>query len=653
MGIVYLALDPQIDRTIALKTIRFGGDAGGSFNQDEAKARFLKEARISGRLQHPNIVTVFDVGEDQGTLYLAMEYVSGGSLAQKLGVAGALSVTDRVRLVAEVADALAHAHERGVIHRDIKPANILLTEGMTAKVTDFGIGKLLSGDTELTSTGQMVGSPAYMSPEQIRGEKVDIRTDIFSLGVVLYQALTAKKPFPADTLTTLVYQILHEEPSDPMVLQADLPPEIAAVIKGCLAKKKDDRYADAAVLAEDLRHVIGISPVTSTASLNESRVRKARAAAEVLPVTMAIPTIPRTGAGEAGSTKPVEAAALSATSTMAPPIPKSVPAPEAKPSPKKVASSAAGGPGAPVRAAAILASLAILGAVGYFAKKELGKPAGGPAPAASAGAEVAPLPTFAPPPGKASGEAAPTAPPPPASPIPAASGPARATPGAASDPRPAARATRSLPMVTTAGGAAVAPPTKVPSPRPTELPAHDTLSVRKTVKVNVKPSQARVFLDGKYIGISDDWDDFGGGALITFSEGRHRFRFTHPGMKDLLIDVTFGAKGADDKIELDQKMEKGEPGAPAGPEGKISSPDYKTSGAVRFEVKPPDATVSIDGRPMGPASQYKDKEVKLTEPAVHDVVLSAPGYKSKHLRVIASASTDKDLATVKESLKKE
>lgn len=208
-------------------------------------------------------------------------------------------------------------------------------------------------------------------------------------------------------------------------------------------------------------------------------------------------------------------------------------------------------------------------------------------------------------------------------------------------------------MVTTAGGAAVVTATKVPPPRPTEPPAYDTFSVRKTVKVNVKPSQARVFLDGKYIGISDDWDDFGGGALVTFSEGRHRFRFTHPGMKDLLIDVTFGAKGADDKIELDQKMEKGESGAPAGPEGKISSPDYKTSGAVRFEVKPPDATVSIDGRSMGPASQYKDKEVKLHEPAVHDVVLSAPGYKSKHLRVIASASTDKNLATVKESLKKE
>src|SRR5512140_3471362 len=174
MGIVYLARDPQIERELALKTIRFD-TAEKSVGAEESKARFLKEARIAGRLQHPHIVTVFDVGEDQGTLYLAMEYVSGGSLSQRLGKGEPLDLEDRIRIVCEVAAALAHAHERGVIHRDIKPANILLTETLAAKVTDFGIGKLLAGDTELTSTGQMIGSPAYMSPEQIRGEKVDVR----------------------------------------------------------------------------------------------------------------------------------------------------------------------------------------------------------------------------------------------------------------------------------------------------------------------------------------------------------------------------------------------------------------------------------------------------------------------------------------------
>ncbi len=275
MGVVYLARDPQIERELALKTIRFD-DAEKSFSADEAKARFLKEAKISGRLQHPHIVTVFDVGEDQGMLYLAMELVQGGSFSQRLADPAGFPIRERVRVVAEVAEALAHAHERGVLHRDIKPANILLTPALVAKVTDFGIGKLLTGDTELTSTGQMVGSPAYMSPEQIKGDKLDARTDIFSLGVVLYQALTLRKPFPADTLTTLVYQILHEEPADPTVVAGDLPEGLGAIVRKCLAKDRANRYVDAGELADDLRDALGFSPVGSTANYSDSRLKRGK-----------------------------------------------------------------------------------------------------------------------------------------------------------------------------------------------------------------------------------------------------------------------------------------------------------------------------------------------------------------------------------------
>ncbi|HEX7529422.1 MAG TPA: serine/threonine-protein kinase, partial [Thermoanaerobaculia bacterium] len=275
MGIVYLARDPQIERELALKTIRFD-TAEKSFGADEAKARFLKEARISGRLQHPHIVTVFDVGEDQGTLYLAMELVQGGSFSQRLSDPAGFAMRDRIRVVAEVAEALAHAHERGVLHRDVKPANILLSPTLSAKVTDFGIGKLLTGDTELTSTGQMVGSPAYMSPEQIKGEKRDARTDIVSLGIVLYQALTLRKPFPADTLTTLVYQILHEEPPDPSLVSSDVPEGMREIIQKCLAKDRANRYADAGELADDLREALGFSPVGSTAGFSESKVKRLR-----------------------------------------------------------------------------------------------------------------------------------------------------------------------------------------------------------------------------------------------------------------------------------------------------------------------------------------------------------------------------------------
>ncbi len=275
MGVVYLARDPQIERELALKTIRF--DTGEkSFSVDEAKARFLKEARISGRLQHPHIVTVFDVGEDQGTLFLAMELVQGGSFSQRLTDPAGFPLRDRIRVVAEVAEALAHAHERGVLHRDVKPAYILLSPTLSAKVTDFGIGKLLTGDTELTSTGQMVGSPAYMSPEQIKGEKLDARTDIFSLGIVLYQALTLRKPFPADTLTTLVYQILHEEPMDPSLVTNEVPEGMKDIIKKCLAKDRANRYSDAGELAGDLREILGFSPVGSTAGLSESKIKRVR-----------------------------------------------------------------------------------------------------------------------------------------------------------------------------------------------------------------------------------------------------------------------------------------------------------------------------------------------------------------------------------------
>jgi len=294
MGIVYLARDPQIERELALKTIRFD-TVEKSFGAEEAKARFLKEARISGRLQHPHIVTVFDVGEDQGTLFLAMELVQGGSFSQRLADPAGFPIRERIRVVAEVAEALAHAHERGVLHRDVKPANILLSPTLSAKVTDFGIGKLLTGDTELTSTGQMVGSPAYMSPEQIKGEKLDARTDIFSLGIVLYQALTLRKPFPADTLTTLVYQILHEEPPDPSLVSSDVPEGMREIIRKCLAKDRANRYADAGELAEDLRGALGFSPVGSTAGFSESKVKRGRPPSGTPPPVA--PPAPPPGAG--------------------------------------------------------------------------------------------------------------------------------------------------------------------------------------------------------------------------------------------------------------------------------------------------------------------------------------------------------------------
>jgi len=232
MGTVYLAHDPQIERPVAVKTLRLEG------SQEQGKdlaSRFLKEAKLAGRLQHPNIVTIYEAGRDQNTDFIAMEYVEGEPL-KRLMTDPDFSLSERVEVVRQTALALEHAHDRGVLHRDIKPGNILITRDGRVKVADFGIGKLLEGAGDLTRTGQMLGSPAYMSPEQIRGEKLDGRSDFFSLGVVFYELLTGSRPFPGDTITTLIYQILHTEPRDPLRLRADLPPSTRSVFSRLLAK---------------------------------------------------------------------------------------------------------------------------------------------------------------------------------------------------------------------------------------------------------------------------------------------------------------------------------------------------------------------------------------------------------------------------------
>lgn len=647
MGVVYLARDPQIERTLALKTVRFDGPSQ-SFSVSEAKARFLKEAKISGRLQHPNIVTVYDVGEDEGVLYLAMEYISGGSLSQRLAEQEPFPIHDRIRILSEVADALAHAHQRGVIHRDVKPANILLTEASVAKVTDFGIGKLLAGDTDLTTTGQMVGSPAYMSPEQVRGDKLDVRSDIFSLGVVLYQTLTLKKPFPADTLTTLVYQILHQEPDDPLDHNSELPPEISEIVRKCLAKNRDERYGDAAELADDLRALIGIAPLVSTAGLTESKVSRARAL------------------GSVGATQTTPTMQMPGGAAPRPPGAPTAPAPPAADVSASRRMTRTGGRtsttatqhGPAAIAGAVAGGLVLTGFVvgGFFFLRSQGLfGRGGVAPV------VAPLPTPTPTP--AAGAPTPTAAATPAAgATPAATAAVTPTP-AAQPSRTAAVATRPTPARTptpTRTPKAAPTPTATPAPTPTRTPTPPplirpdaTFITRRFVKMNVSPSQARIYLNGRYIGIADDWDDAGGGALLTFvADGRYRLRLAYPGRKDSLVDVIVQGIAHEDKVEVERDLEKGTPDGPTGPEGKIPRPDYQTTSLARFEVEPPFAIVSVDGREMGPASRFFQQDMLFREQAVFDVVLTAPGYQPKRVRVLVSPSVGKERAIVREKLKK-
>ena len=261
MGVVYLARDPIIDRQVALKTMRVDLDAE---HAEEFRERFVREAQAAGRLNHPGIVTVHDVGEDpeSGLVYIAMEYVEGRDLKQMLTSGHRFRPSEAARIAADVATALDYAHSLGVVHRDIKPANIILTLDGTAKITDFGIARLETSN--LTVDGQFIGTPNFMSPEQITGNPVDGRSDIFSLGVVLFNLLTEKRPFNGGTMHEVTLRIVQEPCPIPSTLSDQLPPAFNPIVLKCLEKNPDRRFQTgsevARVLAALARSLVSREP---------------------------------------------------------------------------------------------------------------------------------------------------------------------------------------------------------------------------------------------------------------------------------------------------------------------------------------------------------------------------------------------------------
>jgi|GEM_PF-5699018 len=248
MGAVYKAVDPHIGRTVALKLL-----APGMQQNAELRERFLREARAAGRLQHPNIVVIHDLGEEAGELYIAMEFLEGETLAEQLKQRRSLPVPEAVEVMAQVAKGLHYAHERGVVHRDVKPHNIMITRDGLAKIVDFGIAR--AGDQRLTKTGQVMGTVFYMSPEQINGRPLDGRSDVFSAGVVLYEMLTGRVPFEGESTGATMMKIIME-PTPPLRMLAPLsPPELEKVVMTALAKQPDERYASAAAFAKALEGV--------------------------------------------------------------------------------------------------------------------------------------------------------------------------------------------------------------------------------------------------------------------------------------------------------------------------------------------------------------------------------------------------------------
>ncbi len=270
MGIVYRGEDPVIGRPVAIKTIRFDTLTQAS-EQEKAQRRFMREARSAGNLSHPNIATIYDVGEDEGLTYIVMEFIEGQSLEELIKGGQRFAVDEIIAIMAQIGDALDFAHSKGIVHRDIKPGNILLDRAGRPHIVDFGIARISS--STMTHTSMIMGTPFYMSPEQVAGKKVNNRADIFSLGAVLYEMLTLEKAFPGDSITAVIYKIVNEHPVPVRNFQQDLPDGLDHILHTALAKDPSQRYSTCAELAQDLQNypayagIVPDDPPTITAPI--------------------------------------------------------------------------------------------------------------------------------------------------------------------------------------------------------------------------------------------------------------------------------------------------------------------------------------------------------------------------------------------------
>ena len=292
MGVVYRAEDPSLDRVVALKTISL---ANADEDRKAYEKRFLLEAKAAGKLTHPNIVTIFDYGEEEDLAYMAMELLEGADLRTRMRQ-GPISPLEAVEIALQVADGLGFAHETGVVHRDIKPGNIMLLERGAVKIMDFGIARMRHADHK-TSTGMVLGTPRYMSPEQIGGQPVDQRSDVFSLGTVLYEMLTRTQLFAGDDVNQIAHNVANAEPAPPSRSNPEIPQLVDFIVARALKKDAAVRYQDAYEMAADLRDALAEmrarSPAPRPADVEATHTLKLEAGSEKLPLAPAASAIAR------------------------------------------------------------------------------------------------------------------------------------------------------------------------------------------------------------------------------------------------------------------------------------------------------------------------------------------------------------------------
>jgi serine/threonine-protein kinase len=291
MGVVYHGFDPVIGRGVAVKTLRLS-EAGTGLSREELIGRFQTEARAAGLLTHPNIVVVFDAGEEDGLFYITMEFVEGRSLQTLIDSHQPFPFSRVLKVMEQVCSALDFAHQHNVVHRDIKPANLMLTADDVVKITDFGTAKILQFGT--AQTAHVMGTPSYMSPEQVKGKPVDGRSDIFSLGVILYELMTGEKPFPGQNITTVIYKIINEEPIPPRSLDSSIHPGLSAVIARALAKDPAARYQSCHELLTALKNYHDLAGPDATVRVAPAALQSAAPSGRIGAQPPRIASVPAT-----------------------------------------------------------------------------------------------------------------------------------------------------------------------------------------------------------------------------------------------------------------------------------------------------------------------------------------------------------------------
>jgi serine/threonine-protein kinase len=428
-GTVYKAKDKLLGRKVAIKTIRLDGLVATQTALEELVERFQREARVSAQLRHPGIVTIYDVGEADGAHYLAMEFIDGTGLDRIIAGERRVAPGRAAGICAQVAEALHYAHEQGVVHRDIKPANIMIEAGDRVKVADFGIAKVKdAGEQQLTATGSLLGTPSYMSPEQARGQQLDGRSDLFSLGCVLYEMLKGRKAFQGDSITALLFKIIAEEPPPLREDDPEIPDELEAIVRKALSKSPADRYADGQEMADALRAVASVGSLPTLKGASPG----ATPATRVLPTAAASTAVTEAPTAQTDAPTVVGAAPTVGRTAAPPPPPPPPPAAARRPVPPPPALRPAAA--APARVPALALGLLAAGALGLLVIAAgaawwfLGR---GTQPTATATATPDPAPVVTPPPSTPTRDAVA----PEATPVP--SGPADAEPATQPESTPA------------------------------------------------------------------------------------------------------------------------------------------------------------------------------------------------------------------------